>query len=131
METAIGMRAEMQLFGDDYDTRDGTCIRDYIHVSDLAVGHALALEYIVKNGKSLIVNLGSENGISVKEMLDASRNITGQPIPVKVVGRRAGDPASLTASSGLARELLGWKARYSDIETLVKTTWDVYLANKR
>jgi UDP-glucose 4-epimerase len=126
MEAACGMRAELQIFGGDYDTPDGTCIRDYIHVSDLAAGHAAALDYLGKNDRSVTVNLGSETGTSVKEIVDAARRITGQPIPARVVGRRPGDPAKLTASSRLAREILGWKARYSDIDTLIKTTWDAY-----
>jgi len=126
METACGMRAELQIFGSDYDTPDGTCIRDYIHVSDLAIGHVVALEHISKNNKSLIVNLGSEAGYSVKEVLETARRVTGRPIPAKIVGRRPGDPAKLTASSALARELLGWKAKYSDMETLIRTSWDVY-----
>jgi len=126
METACGMRAELQIFGSDYDTPDGTCIRDYIHVSDLAIGHAVALDYIIKNNKSLIVNLGSEAGYSVKEVLETARRVTGKPIPAKIVGRRPGDPAKLTASSALARQLLGWSAKYSDMETLIRTSWDVY-----
>jgi len=126
METACGMRGEMQVFGDDYDTPDGTCIRDYIHTDDLAAAHAMALDYIVKNSRSLTVNLGSEKGCSVKEVLETARKITGRPIPAKISGRRAGDPARLTASAALARELLGWKARYSDLDTLIKTSWDVY-----
>jgi UDP-glucose 4-epimerase len=126
METACGMRQELHIFGNDYDTPDGTCIRDYIHVSDLAVGHVAALDYILKNDKSLVVNLGSETGYSVTEVIDTARRVTGKPIPAKIVGRRPGDPAKLTASSALAHELLGWKARYSDMETLVKTSWEVY-----
>jgi UDP-glucose 4-epimerase len=126
METACGIRKEMQVFGDDYDTPDGTCIRDYVHVGDLAAAHALALDYIVKNNRSLTVNLGSEKGCSVTEVLETARKITGSPIPAKVTGRRAGDPAKLYASASLARELLGWEARYSDIETLIKTSWEVY-----
>jgi UDP-glucose 4-epimerase len=126
METAIGMRTEMQIFGDDYDTPDGTCIRDYVHVSDLAAGHAAALDYISKNDQSLTVNLGSENGLSVKEIVEAAQRITGKPIPAKVVGRRPGDPAKVTASSQLARELLGWTPRYSDIDTIINTSWEAY-----
>ena len=126
METACGMRPELQIFGDDYDTPDGTCIRDYIHVSDLAAGHAAALDYISKNDQSLTVNLGSENGSSVTELVETARRITGKPIPAKVTGRRPGDPAKLTASSALAHELLGWKAQYSDMETLMETSWKVY-----
>jgi UDP-glucose 4-epimerase len=126
METAIGMRREMQIFGDDYDTPDGTCIRDYVHVSDLAAGHVAALDYICKNDKSLLVNLGSENGLSVKEIVEAARRITGKSIPAKFVGRRPGDPAKVTASSQLARELLGWKPQYSDIDTILTTSWEAY-----
>ena len=127
MEAACGIRQELQVFGNDYDTPDGTCIRDYIHVSDLAVGHAAALDYIGKTGKSLTVNLGSETGSSVTEIVETARRVTGKPIPERVVGRRPGDPAKLTASSALARELLGWEARYSDLETLVRTSWKAYL----
>jgi UDP-glucose 4-epimerase len=126
MEAACGMRGELQIFGDDYDTPDGTCIRDYIHVSDLARAHALALDYIARSGKSIVCNLGSETGSSVKEVLETARRITGKPIPARVVGRRPGDPARLTASAGLARELLGWRAEHSDLDTLVKTSWDAY-----
>ena len=126
MEAAAGMRKELLVFGDDYDTRDGTCIRDYIHVNDLAAGHAAALDYISKNDRSLTVNLGSETGTTVFEILEAARRITGRPIPSIITGRRPGDPGVLTASSKLARELLGWKAEYSDIDTLIRSTWEVY-----
>ena len=126
METACGKREELQIFGNDYDTPDGTCIRDYIHVNDLAIGHAAALDYIIKDNKSLTVNLGSETGSSVSEVLETARRVTGKPIPAKIVGRRPGDPAKLTASSALARRLLGWEARYSDMECLIKTSWKVY-----
>jgi UDP-glucose 4-epimerase len=126
MEAACGMRGDLQVFGDDYDTPDGTCIRDYIHVSDLAAAHALALDYISTNGKSLTVNLGSETGSSVLDVLKTARHITGKPIPSRIVGRRPGDPAKLTASAGLARELLGWRAEHSDMETLIRTSWEAY-----
>ena len=126
METACGKREELQIFGNDYDTPDGTCVRDYIHVSDLAAGHAAALDYIIKNNKSLVVNLGSGTGISVSEVLETARRVTGKPIPSKITDRRPGDTAKLTASSALARQLLGWEARYSDMETLIKTSWEVY-----
>ena len=126
MEVACGMRPKMKIFGNDYDTRDGTCIRDYIHVSDLAVAHVKALEYIAKNDESLTVNLGSEKGTTVTEMVDAARKITGKEIPADYAERRAGDPATLVASAKYAAEKLGWKAEYSDIETLLKTTWDAY-----
>ena len=126
METACGKREELQIFGNDYDTPDGTCIRDYIHVNDLAAGHAAALDYIGRNDRSLVVNLGSETGSSVNEVLETARRVTGRPIPAKIAGRRPGDPAKLTASSALALQLLGWKTRYSDMETLIKTSWKAY-----
>lgn len=126
MEAACGMRKEVQVFGNDYDTRDGTGIRDYVHVNDLAVGHVKALEYIHKHDTSLTVNLGSETGLSVLEIIEAASNICGQPIPYRIVARRPGDPAKLTASSAKARELLGWKAEYSDVESLVSSSWTVY-----
>ncbi|MGP1458083.1 MAG: UDP-glucose 4-epimerase GalE [Treponema sp.] len=126
METAIGMRKEMKIFGDDYDTPDGTCIRDYVHVSDLADAHVKALEHIAAAGENLKLNLGSETGTSVKEMVDAARRITGRAVPALITERRAGDPANLVASSALAREKLGWSAHYSDTDTLIKTTWDAY-----
>ena len=126
MEAACGIRKELQIFGSDYDTPDGTCIRDYIHVNDLAAAHALALDYVSKNDKSITVNLGSETGSSVLEVLETARRITGQPIPSCIAERRSGDPAKLTASAGLARSLLGWKAEHSDLDTMVRTSWEVY-----
>jgi UDP-glucose 4-epimerase len=127
MEVACGKRKELKVFGNDYDTRDGTCIRDYIHVSDLATAHVLALEYIAKNKKSLTLNLGTGNGITVTEMLESTRKITGKEIPASYVERRAGDPAQLTASSKLAKEILGWEPKFSDVDTLIKSTYDAYL----
>ncbi|HAZ96393.1 UDP-glucose 4-epimerase GalE [uncultured Treponema sp.] len=127
MEVACGKRDKLKVFGNDYDTRDGTCIRDYIHVTDLASAHVLALEYIAKNKKSLTLNLGTGNGITVTEMLEATRRITKKEIPAEYVGRRAGDPAQLTASSKLAKEVLGWEPKYSDVDTLIKSTYDAYL----
>lgn len=129
METASGMREKMKVFGTDYDTRDGTCIRDYVHVTDLARAHVKALDYISKNDQSITVNLGSETGVSVLEMLETARKITGKEIKADFVGRRAGDPAELVASSSYAREKLGWKAEHSDIETLLRSTWNAYCKN--
>ena len=126
MEVASGMRQKLQVFGTDYDTRDGTCIRDYVHVTDLAIAHVKALDYICKNNTSLKVNLGSETGVTVKEMLEAARRITGKEIPTDFVGRRAGDPACLYATSAYARETLGWQATHSDVDTLVSSTWGAY-----
>ncbi|MCG8342048.1 MAG: UDP-glucose 4-epimerase GalE [Chlorobiales bacterium] len=129
METASGVRKGMKVFGNDYPTRDGTCIRDYVHVSDLASAHVTAFEYLVEKKKSLSVNLGSETGITVQEMIQRAREITGQPIPAAMSDRRPGDPAELVASSKKARGLLGWIPRYSDIDTLIDSTWKVYRNN--
>lgn len=126
MEVAIGTRKELKVFGTDYETRDGTCIRDYIHVTDLAIAHVKALDYIVKNKKSLKLNLGTANGTTVKELIDASRKITGCEIPVIDADRRGGDPASLYSSNLQAKEILNWQPKYSDVETIVKSTWNVY-----
>ncbi len=126
MEVAVKKRPELQLFGTDYDTRDGTCIRDYVHVTDLANAHLLSLEAITRSGSSLTLNLGSETGITVTEMIEAARRITGQEIPVRVTDRRPGDPAELVASAGQARRVLGWEATHSNVETLVATSWHAY-----
>jgi len=126
MEVAAGWRKELQIFGQDYDTRDGTCIRDYVHVSDLAVAHVKALEYISSRKESLTVNLGSETGVSVTEMVEAARKITGKEIPAKYVGRRPGDASALYATSALAKEKIEWNPRYSDVDTLISSTWAVY-----
>lgn len=129
MEVAAGMRPNMLIFGNDYPTPDGTGVRDYVHVTDLADGHVRAADYLLKNNKSLVVNLGSENGLSVQEIVDASRRITGKPIPAEYVDRRPGDPAKLVASSSKAHKELGWKARYSSLDSIIESTWRVYQAN--
>lgn len=126
MEVAVGRRPELKVFGTDYPTPDGTGVRDYVHVSDLADAHVAGLEYIERNDRSLTVNLGSEEGLSVLEILEAARRITGKPIPAAMTARRPGDPAKLVASSARARELLGWIASRSDAATLVRTTWEAY-----
>ena len=126
MEVAVGMRKELLIFGNDYETPDGTGVRDYVHVSDLADAHVRAFDYLIERKKNLVVNLGSESGISVKTMVDKAREITGKPIPARIVTRRPGDSAKLVASSGLANKLLEWKAKYSDVESLIASTWRVY-----
>jgi len=126
METAAGTRKELKVFGSDYDTRDGTCVRDYIHVSDLARAHIMALSFIADGNESLTVNLGSERGVTVREMLEAARRITGREIPAVYTGRRPGDPAALYSSAKSAREKLGWVPEYSDIDTIISSTWAVY-----
>lgn len=130
MEVALGIRDKLSIYGNDYETPDGTCIRDYVHVNDLADGHIKALEYICKKNISLTVNLGSEHGISVKSMVEKAREITGEAIPAVYAPRRLGDPAKVVASSEKAFSELGWKARYSDVSTLISTTWNIYKQNK-
>lgn len=126
METAAGIRSELSIFGDDYDTADGTCIRDYVHVNDLADAHVKSLEYIAEKNSSITINLGSQNGISVKEMVQKAREITGKPIAAQIAPRRPGDAVKMVASSRQALEILGWKAKYSDVDTLIRSTWKVY-----
>lgn len=129
METASGLRKGMSIFGDDYPTRDGTCIRDYVHVNDLAAAHVSAFEHINEMKQSISVNLGSETGVTVSEMIQRAREMTGMPIPAAAAERRPGDPAELVASSAKAKELLGWEPRHSDLETLIDSTWQVYCKN--
>ena len=126
MEVACGKREKLCVFGNDYPTRDGTCIRDYIHVTDLASAHVMALEYISSKKESLTLNLGTGNGITVTEMLESTRRITGREIKADYVERRPGDPAQLTAKSDLAKKVLGWEAKYSDVDTLIGSTWNAY-----
>ncbi|MFO8042319.1 MAG: UDP-glucose 4-epimerase GalE [Alkalispirochaeta sp.] len=126
MEVATGAREQLKVFGDDYDTPDGTGVRDYIHVSDLARAHVAALRTIDARDESVVVNLGSETGVSVMEIVEAARRITGRKIPVEITDRRPGDPAKLVASAAYARELLQWSAEVSDVDSLVSTSWDLY-----
>lgn len=126
MEAAAGMRNGVTIYGDDYDTSDGTCVRDYIHVSDLADAHVLAIDYLVRGGPNAKVNLGSESGISVAHMVREAIRITGVDFPHSVGPRRPGDPAILIASSTLAKKLFGWRAWRSDIESLIDSTWKIY-----
>lgn len=123
LQVALGQREQLAIYGDDYDTPDGTCIRDYVHVEDLAAAHLLALKYLKKGNPSTVFNLGSNHGYSVKEILDAARKVTQKPIPAVVEKRRAGDPSKLVASHEKAQELLGWHARYEDLETIIGTAW--------
>lgn len=127
MEVLAGIRPSMQVFGNDYDTPDGTCIRDYIHVNDLATAHLKAMHYLMEKGENLIVNLGTGKGHSVLEVIKAAEKVTGRKVNYTIVGRRPGDPPELVASSALANQLLDWKAQYSDLETIFKTMAEVYL----
>lgn len=126
MEVAAGTRENLEIFGDDWATPDGTCIRDYVHVTDLAWAHTLSIERLMGGGKSLTLNLGSETGISVKSMLDTARRVTGKAIPAVVAPRRAGDPERVVASASKARDKLGWRTKHSDVETLIESTWRMY-----
>ncbi|MBN1302540.1 MAG: UDP-glucose 4-epimerase GalE [Melioribacteraceae bacterium] len=126
METACGMRDTMEVYGNDYDTPDGTCIRDYIHVTDLAEAHLLAMEYILGNKENLIVNLGTGEGKSVLEIITAAEKVTGEKVKYKITERRPGDPAKLVASSDLAYRKLGWKAKHSGLNEIFESMKTVY-----
>ena len=123
LQVANGKRTSIGVFGDDYPTKDGTCIRDYIHVLDLCEAHVLALEYLIDGNDSENFNLGSGEGFTVLEMIEAARRVTGHPIPSCVVERRVGDPAVLIASSTKAREKLGWNPTRENIEVMIKDAW--------
>jgi UDP-glucose 4-epimerase len=126
MEVATGKRDKLLIFGNDYPTPDGTGIRDYIHVSDLAKAHLLALQHLINTNESLTVNLGSEIGISVQCVIDTSIRISRKKIPTEIVSRRDGDCAMLYATSRKAKSILGWNPLYSDIDTLIESTWNKY-----
>jgi UDP-glucose 4-epimerase len=113
----------LEVFGTDYSTPDGTCIRDYIHVEDLADAHALALDHLLAGGDSLACNLGTGVGVSVKEIIAAVEEVTGKTVPVKYGPRRAGDPDSLVADPSLAKQVLGWEARRKDVREMVRPAW--------
>ncbi|MDT2011835.1 UDP-glucose 4-epimerase GalE [Carnobacterium divergens] len=124
LQTALGQRAELSIFGNDYDTPDGTCIRDYVHVQDLIAAHILALEYLEAGNSSNIFNLGSSTGFSVQEIVEAARKITGKEIPTKVEARRAGDPSTLVAASQKAQDTLGWKPEYTTMDRIIESAWN-------
>lgn len=116
-------RENITIYGDDYDTKDGTCVRDYIHVTDLAMAHILAVKYLREDKESSIFNLGNGVGFTVKEVIEAARRVTGHDIPEVKSQRRAGDPAQLIASSDKAREVLGWNPVYTDLEDIIASAW--------
>ncbi|WP_338470789.1 UDP-glucose 4-epimerase GalE [Niallia sp. XMNu-256] len=124
LQVAQGKREFISIFGDDYDTEDGTCIRDYIHVEDLIDAHILALKYLQQSGDSNIFNLGSSKGFSVKEIIEAARKVTGHEIPAQIVERRAGDPSRLIASSTKAQEGLGWSPKRNSIHEIIQDAWN-------
>ncbi len=122
LQVALGQREKLYIFGDDYPTRDGTPVRDYIHVSDLAQAHILALRALDKGSRTY--NLGNGQGFTVKEVIETAREITGHPIPAEVTARRPGDPAVLIAGSEAIRRELGWKPRYPDLHAIIQTAWE-------
>ncbi|MGI6041856.1 MAG: UDP-glucose 4-epimerase GalE [Candidatus Alectryocaccobium sp.] len=124
LQVPLGQRKAISIFGDDYPTKDGTCVRDYIHVTDLAQAHILALDYLMAGGSSDVFNLGNGVGFTVKEVIDVARKVTGDEIPAEIAPRRAGDPAQLIASSKKAIDILGWKPEYDSLETIVSSAWN-------
>lgn len=124
LQVPNGQREAISIFGDDYDTKDGTCVRDYIHVTDLAQAHILAVDYLMKGGKSDIFNLGNGVGFTVREVVETARKVTGDPIKAVISPRRAGDPARLIASSEKAKRVLGWKPEHADLEEIIATAWN-------
>ncbi|MGB3759511.1 MAG: UDP-glucose 4-epimerase GalE [Rivularia sp. (in: cyanobacteria)] len=124
LQTALGKRESISIFGTDYPTSDGTCVRDYIHVSDLADAHVLGLEYLLKGGDSTFFNLGNGNGFSVKEIIEAARLITGKDIKAVECDRRPGDPPALIGSAEKARKILGWQPQYTSIKDIMTHAWE-------
>lgn len=129
LQVPLGQREFISIFGDDYETEDGTCIRDYIHVIDLANAHIKAVHYLRDGNESNIFNLGNGNGFSVKEMIDAARKVTGHEIPAKMCERRAGDPAKLIASSEKAKNILNWEPKYTNVEEVIASAWNFHKNN--
>lgn len=123
LQVPNGKREKVAIYGDDYPTLDGTCVRDYIHVTDLAQAHILALDYLMKGGENNVFNLGNGVGFSVKEVIDMARAVTGRPIPAEIISRRAGDPAQLAASSEKTMAVLGWKPQYDDLNMIISSAW--------
>ena len=131
LETLLGWRENLEVYGTDYDTEDGSCIRDYIHVSDLADAHLRALNFLEEHDEDLVVNLGTSRGISVLEILDAARKVSGMDLPVILSDRRPGDPAVVLASAEKAERLLEWSPAFSDVETILKTMLAAYRSHHR
>jgi UDP-glucose-4-epimerase GalE len=123
LKVATGEREDINIFGTDYPTPDGTCIRDYIHVSDLTQAHLLALKALLSGEESAVYNLGNNQGYSVREVVELAKKVTGKKIPVLEAGRRPGDPARLIASSEKIKTSLGWNPKYENLETIIKTAW--------
>ena len=126
LDAASGARSDIKVFGTDYPTPDGSCVRDYIHVTDLADAHVRALEYLSRGGENVFLNLGNERGTSVLEIIDSVKRVTGRDFTVTPVQRRAGDPAVLVGSRAKAKSVLGWEPKYADIDVIVSTAWNWY-----
>lgn len=124
LQVPNGQREAISIFGDDYDTKDGTCVRDYIHVTDLAQAHILAVKYLANGNESNIFNLGNGVGFTVKEVIETARKVTNDPIKAIISPRRAGDPARLIASSDKARNVLGWNPQHADLEEIIASAWN-------
>jgi len=124
LQAASGRREDIKIFGDDYDTDDGTCVRDYIHINDLCEAHSLALQKMIGEDKSARYNLGNGKGFSVKQVIDVAKQISGNDFKVTIEPRRAGDPAVLVADATLAKKELNWQPQFADIKSIVKTAWD-------
>lgn len=124
LQTAQGKTSHVTVFGNDYPTKDGTCVRDYIHVSDLAGAHALALDYLRAGNPSTAINLGNGHGYSVLEVIESARSVTGREIPVEMQGRRAGDPSHLVADATKARDVLGWQPQHPDLAAIIGSAWE-------
>ncbi|MFZ3578062.1 UDP-glucose 4-epimerase GalE [Virgibacillus sp. DJP39] len=131
LQVPLGKRDKIYMFGDDYPTDDGTCVRDYIHVMDLASAHYLALEYLRKDNSSDVFNLGNGNGYSVKEVIDVARKVTEHSIPAELKERRSGDPATLIASSDKAKQILGWLPQFDSLEKIIKDAWNWHRNNPK
>jgi UDP-glucose 4-epimerase len=132
VQTALGMRSHMEVYGTDYPTPDGTCIRDYIHVSDLISAHMLALTHLSEGGESLVMNCGYGHGYSVSDVIETVRKVSGRPVEARLAPRRAGDPAAIVADSSRIRSRLGWEPRYDDLSTIVEHTlrWESMLRER-
>lgn len=124
LQVAAGQRDQLKIFGDDYNTPDGTNVRDYVHVLDLVDAHILAINYLKAGNDSDVFNLGSSTGFSVKQMVEAAREVTGEPIPAEIAERRPGDPDSLIAASQKARDVLKWQPQYDDVKEIIQTAWN-------
>ncbi|KAF0339232.1 UDP-glucose 4-epimerase GalE [Pediococcus acidilactici] len=124
LQVAAGQRDQLKVFGDDYNTPDGTNVRDYVHVLDLVDAHILAINYLKAGNDSDVFNLGSSTGFSVKQMVEAAREVTGEPIPAEIAERRPGDPDSLIAASQKARDVLQWQPQYDDVKEIIQTAWN-------